>query len=122
MIFLLHLFILSFCGKLVSSFNCIDVTNQTKCDKLGYGCAWVNSVCDGNYEPPTCTGCVYVDSYNPAAGNGAGTLANPFKTLNAALLPDTAARVLTTIILNYRDVTIVNQTVTIALTGTHTIK
>ena len=120
MIFLLHLFILSFCGKLVSSFNCIDVTNQTKCDKLGYGCAWVGSICDGNYIPPACADCVYVDSYS--TGTGVGTIANPFKTLNAALLPDSATRVLTTIILNYKDETIVKQTTVVAMTGTHTIK
>jgi len=117
---ILQLFLLVLCGKLAFSFDCIDITNQTKCTNLGNGCSWINAACDGHYIPPACADCVYVDSYS--TGTGVGTIENPFKTLNEALLPDSATRVLTTIILNYKDETIVKQTAVATLPGTHTIK
>jgi len=116
---LILLFFFALCGKLALSFNCLDITSLAKC-QLAIGCSWAGSTCFGTYTPPACIGCVYVDPYN--TGVSIGTVANPYKTLEEALLLDTETRVLTTIILNYKDETIVNQTVAVDLIGTHTIK
>ena len=118
----LHLFFLALFGNLALSFDCPDITNQSKCDTLGPDCAWIDSACSGSYFATGCTGCIYVDKYS-TAGTPSGSLSNPYLDLNTAIASaNTPSSVSTFIILNYKEVTEVDLKVVVVVEGKLTVK
>jgi len=119
--YFLHLFIFALFGKLISSFDCSNITNQTKCNYLNAdGCNWNGSGCSGRYSP-ACLDCYYVDSYS-TNGTSVGTIESPYKSLSDGLLAkNDPAKELTFIILNYRTSTNVTYDKSVVLTSNVTI-